>query len=49
VESLNLAAGDTAPVRQSLRSSDTITLQKEDGAWKVVYAYINTGDMGVMG
>lgn len=49
VESLNIAVGDTAPVLQSLRSSDTITLQKEDGAWKVVYAYINTGDMGVMG
>lgn len=48
VESLNLAAGETVPSRQSPKSSDELTLQKEDGIWKIVYAYINTGDMGVM-
>jgi len=46
IESLNFAAGETAPVRQSVSSSDSITLQKEDGIWKIVYAYINTGGMG---
>jgi len=49
IESLNFAAGETAPVRQSVRTSDSITLQKEDGIWKIVYAYINTGDTGGMG
>jgi len=49
IESLNFAAGETAPVRQSVSSSDSITLQKEDGIWKIVYAYINTGDTGGMG
>ena len=46
IESRNFAAGETAPVRQSVSSSDSITLQKEDGIWKIVYAYINTSDMG---
>lgn len=46
IESRNFAAGETAPVRQSVNSSDSITLQKEDGTWKIVYAYINTVDMG---
>lgn len=48
VESLNFAAGETSPSRTSGRVGNDISMQKENGEWKIVYANISTDKMGGM-
>jgi hypothetical protein len=48
VESVFPAAGNSTPSRSSTKVSNQITLQKLDGEWKIVYAYIATDNMGGM-
>lgn len=48
VEFLNFAAGETSPSRTSGRVGNIISVQKENGTWKIVYANISYDPMGGM-
>lgn len=45
-EYVDIASGTTEPVRESAESTNQITLQKEDGKWKIVYASLSVQNMG---
>ena len=45
-EYIDIAAGSAEPVRESFESSNQITLQKEDGKWKIVYDSLSVQNMG---
>lgn len=45
-EYVDIASGPTEPVRESAESTNQITLQKEDGKWKIVYASLSVQNMG---
>jgi len=45
-EYIDIASGTTEPVRESAESTNQITLQKEDGKWKIVYASLSVQNMG---
>lgn len=48
IESLNFAAGETSPSPTSGRFSNVISVRKENGTWKIVYANIMSETMGGM-
>ena len=45
-EYIDIATGSTEPVRESVESSNQITLQKEDGKWKIVFDSSSVQNMG---
>lgn len=45
-EYVDIASGSTEPVREMAESTNQITLQKEDGKWKIVYASLSVQNMG---
>lgn len=45
-EYMDIASGSTEPVRESAESTNQITLQKEDGKWKIIYASLSVQNMG---
>ncbi|MEI8199545.1 MAG: hypothetical protein WCG21_05765 [Eubacteriales bacterium] len=45
-EYVDVAAGSAEPVRESAESTNQITLQKEDGKWKIIYASLSVQNMG---
>jgi len=45
-EYIDIASGSTEPVRESAESTNQITLQKEDGKWKIIYASLSVQNMG---
>jgi len=45
-EYVDIASGSTEPVRDMAESTNQITLQKEDGKWKIVYASLSVQNLG---
>lgn len=45
-EYMDIASGSIEPVRESAESTNQITLQKEDGKWKIIYASLSVQNMG---
>jgi len=45
-EYVDIASGSTEPVREMAESANQVTLQKEDGKWKILYALLPIQNMG---
>jgi len=45
-EYVDIASGSTEPVREMTQSANQVTLQKEDGKWKIIYASLSVQNMG---